>query len=64
MTVLVIIVVVGALGVWHDRRAKRHGWRTGVSAQPVEQHQGDVAARDTVLGRKAGPTERGTSEST
>jgi hypothetical protein len=29
MTVLVTIVVAGALGVWYDRRANRHGWRAG-----------------------------------
>jgi hypothetical protein len=59
MTVLVtivgIIIVVAGLGVWYDHRAKRHGWRTGVSAQQVEQHRGEVAARDTVMGREAEP---------
>ena len=55
VTIVAIIVVAGALGVWYDRRAKRRGWRTGVSAQQVEQHRGEVAARDTVLGREAEP---------
>lgn len=53
MTVLVTIVVVGALAVVYDQRAKRHGRRTGVSTQQVEQHQGEVAARSTVAGQEA-----------
>jgi hypothetical protein len=59
MTVLVsivaIIVVVGALAVWYDHQAKRHGRRTSVSTRQVEQHQGEVAATDTVVGQEAGP---------
>jgi hypothetical protein len=62
VTIVAIIVVVGALGVWYDRRAKRHGWRAGVSAQQVGQHRGEVAARDTVMGREAKPDGSGQPE--
>jgi hypothetical protein len=55
VTIVAIIIVVGGLAVWYDHRAKRRGWRTSVSTQRVERHQGEVAARDRVIGREAEP---------
>jgi hypothetical protein len=62
VTIVVIIIVVGALAVVYDHQAKRHGHRTGVSTQHVEQHQGEVAARGTVRGQEAEPDGSGRPE--
>ncbi len=44
-----IIVVVLALVVWYDHRARRHGWRVGVSTA------GARANRTEVLQASLGP---------
>lgn len=41
-----IIVVALGLAIWYDRRAKRRGWRVGVSSEEAFQHRMDVKAID------------------
>ena len=46
-----VIVVAAGLAVWYDHRARRHGWRTGVSPQEATQNRMDVEAIDSPLGQ-------------
>ena len=39
-----VIVVVLALAALYDRRARRRGWRVGVSADEALENRADVAA--------------------
>jgi hypothetical protein len=46
----VIVVAIG-LAAWYDHRARRHGWRTGVSSQEAAQNRMDVEAIDSPVGQ-------------
>lgn len=44
-----VFIVAVALAAWYDHRVRRHGWRTGVSAQEAFQNRMDVEAIDGPL---------------
>ena len=44
-----VIIVAVALAAWYDHRARRHRWRTGVSAKEALQNRMDVEAIESPL---------------
>jgi hypothetical protein len=40
-----IIIVSAGLGALYDRRARRRGWRVGVSIRETDQNRAEVAGR-------------------
>jgi hypothetical protein len=46
-----VFIVAVALAAWYDHRARRRGWRTGVSSTEALQNRMDVEAIDSPLGQ-------------